>query len=331
MLYYITHRLFVMIPTLLIISALVFIIIQLPPGDYLSTTLAELEAQGEQGADQVAYYTQLYGLDKPAIGRYFDWLFGIFRGDLGHSFEYDLPVTQVVGDRMWLTFLISFSTILFVYIMAFPIGVYSAVRQYSIGDYSLTFIGFIGLAIPNFLLGLILLYLAKTWFGTDVGGLMDEVYQGVPMSWDKFVNILSHLWIPVVVVGTAGTASMIRRLRANLLDELNKQYFITAQAKGMSYRRALIKYPLRMALNPFIADIGNVLPEIVSGTVIVSIVLSLDTTGTMLYNALINQDTYLAGSFLLFVAVLTVMGTLVSDLALAVLDPRIRLTGGTVK
>ncbi len=331
MLYYITHRLFVMIPTLLIISALVFIIIQLPPGDYLSTTLAELEAQGEQGADQVAYYTQLYGLDKPAIGRYFDWLFGIFRGDLGHSFEYDLPVTQVVGDRMWLTFLISFSTILFVYIMAFPIGVYSAVRQYSIGDYSLTFIGFIGLAIPNFLLGLILLYLAKTWFGTDVGGLMDEAYQGVPMSWDKFVNILSHLWIPVVVVGTAGTASMIRRLRANLLDELNKQYFITAQAKGMSYRRALIKYPLRMALNPFIADIGNVLPEIVSGTVIVSIVLSLDTTGTMLYNALINQDTYLAGSFLLFVAVLTVMGTLVSDLALAVLDPRIRLTGGTVK
>ncbi len=331
MLHYIIRRLFVMIPTLFVISALVFVIIQLPPGDYLSTTLAELQAQGEQAEDQVAYYTKLYGLDKSGIERYFDWVGGMFVGDFGHSFEYDLPVTEVVGNRMFLTFLISFTTILFVYIVAFPIGVYSAVRQYSTGDYVLTFVGFIGLAVPNFLLGLILLYLAKTWFGTDVGGLMDEAYRGEPMSWDKFVNILEHLWIPVVVVGTAGTASMIRRLRANLLDELNKQYFVTAQAKGMSYRKALMKYPLRMSLNPFIADIGNVLPEIISGTVIVSIVLSLDTTGTMLYNALVNQDTYLAGSFLLFVAALTVIGTLVSDLALAALDPRIRLTGGAAK
>ncbi len=331
MLHYIINRLLVMIPTLFVISILVFVIIQLPPGDYLSTTLAELQAQGEQAEDQVEYYTKLYGLDKSNTARYFDWLFGMFKGDFGHSFEYDLPVTEVVGDRMLLTFLISFTTILFVYIVAFPIGVYSAVRQYSTGDYVLTFVGFIGLAVPNFLLGLILLYLAKTWFGTDVGGLMDEVYRDMPMTWDKFVNILSHLWIPVVVVGTAGTASMIRRLRANLLDELNKQYFVTAQAKGMSYRKALIKYPLRMSLNPFIADIGNVLPEVISGTVIVSIVLSLDTTGTMLYNALVNQDTYLAGSFLLFVATLTVIGTLVSDLALAALDPRIRLTGGAAK
>lgn len=331
MLAYISHRLLVMIPTLFIISGLVFLIIQLPPGDYLSTTIAELEAQGEQGADQIEYYTKLYGLDKPPLLRYFDWVAGILQGDFGHSFEYDLPVSQVIGDRMWLTFLISFSTILFVYVVAFPIGIYSAVRQYSAGDYVLTFVGFIGLAVPNFLLGLILLYLAKTWFGTDVGGLMDEAYRGAPMSWAKFVNILQHLWIPVVVVGTAGTASMIRRLRANLLDELNKPYFIAAQAKGLSYRQALVKYPLRMALNPFIADVGNFLPEVISGTVIVSIVLSLETTGTMLFNALVNQDTYLAGSFLLFVAMLTVLGTLASDLALAALDPRIRLTGKAVK
>ena len=209
--------------------------------------------------------------------------------------------------------------------MSFPIGVYSAVRQCSPGDYALTFLGFIGLATPNFLLALILMYLANTYFGTPIGGLMADEFKDAPMSWDKFVSILEHLWVPVIVIGTSGTAGMIRRLRANLLDELHKQYVTTAKAKGVPPKKTLIKYPLRMAINPFIADIGNVLPEIISGSAIVSVVLSLETTGPMLLRSLQSQDMYLAGSFLMFLAMLTVIGTLVSDLALAVLDPRIRL------
>ena len=324
---YIARRILVMIPTIAIISLLVFIIIQLPPGDFLSTTIAELQSQGESAEDKIEYYRELYGLDKNQVERYFSWVIGMLQGDFGHSFAYDLPVSEVVGDRMLLTFFVSFTTIIFVYIMAFPIGVYSAVKQYSPGDYGLTFIGFLGLATPNFLLALILLYFSKVWFDTDVGGLMDAKYLNAPWSWEKFVNILGHLWVPVVVIGTSGTASMIRRLRANLLDELHKQYVVTARAKGLSETKLITKYPLRMALNPFIADIGNLLPEVISGAAIVSVVLSLPTTGSMLLNALLEQDTYLAGSFLMFVAVLTVLGTLVSDIALAVLDPRIRLGG----
>lgn len=325
MIHYITHRLLVMIPTLFVVSALVFIIIELPPGDFLSTTIAELEAQGEAGEEQLAYYTKLYGLDQPAITRYFRWVGGMLEGDFGYSFEYQKPVREVVGDRMWLTVLISFTTLLFVYIVAFPIGIYSAVRQYSIGDYTLTFLGFLGLAVPNFLLALILMYFAKSWFGTEIGGLMDQHLIGEPWSWEKFRSVLAHLWVPVIVIGTSGTAGMIRRLRANLLDELHKQYYITAKAKGLHPLKALLKYPLRMSLNPFIADIGSVLPEIISGSAIVSVVLSLDTTGPLLLQALISQDTYLAGSFLMFLASLTVIGLLVSDLLLSLLDPRIRL------
>jgi peptide/nickel transport system permease protein len=247
------------------------------------------------------------------------------------SFTYQLPVSDVVGDRLWLTVVVSSVTIVFTWLIAFPIGIYSATHQYSWGDYGLTFLGLIGLAIPNFMMALILMYFANIWFGISIGHLMDQKYMAEPMSWDKAKSILAHLWIPVIIVGTGGTASMIRRLRANLLDELRKQYVTTARAKGMHPLKSLIKYPLRMALNFFISDIGSILPAIISGAEITAIVLSLETTGPMLIQALQSQDMYLAGSFLMFLAFLTVTGVLISDLALAVLDPRIRLQGRSTK
>ena len=232
---------------------------------------------------------------------------------------------------MLLTFLVNFTTILFIYVVAFPIGVYSATRQYSLGDYGFTLIGYLGLATPNFLLAMVLLYYANYYFGLSIGGLMDEQYLDQPWTWDKAMSVLDHMIIPVIVIGTSGTAAMIRRLRANLLDELQKQYVTTAKAKGVPRIRALVKYPVRMSLNPFIADIGNLLPDVISGSVIVSTVLSLPTAGPMLLEALRSQDQYLAGSFLLFLALLTVIGVFISDLLLAVLDPRIRLSGGATK
>lgn len=332
MLRYVIHRILVMVPTLLAISLITFVIIQLPPGDYLETYIAELQAQGEniQGA-KIEYLRRIYGLDQPWWQQYLVWLGGLFRGDFGYSFEYDLPVNAVVGDRIFLSFIVSFTTILFTWLVSFPIGVYSATHKYSAGDHALTFLGFLGLATPNFLLALVLLYFANVVFGTSIGGLMDPRYLDQPMSWGKFLSVLEHLWVPVVVIGTSGTAGMIRRLRANLLDELQKPYVVTAKAKGLPPFRALCKYPLRMALNPFIADIGNLLPSVISGAAVVSIVLSLPTTGPMLLRALQTQDMYLAGSFLMLLALLTVVGVLLSDLALAVLDPRIRLEGGQTR
>jgi peptide/nickel transport system permease protein len=329
---YLIRRLLVMVPTLLAISAIVFTIIQLPPGDYLSTLIAELQSQGETAnLERIAFLREQYGLDRTPVEQYFHWLFGLLHGDLGWSFEYNLPVNQVIGDRLALSFLIAFVTVLFTYAVAFPIGIYSATHQYSWGDYGLTLLGFLGLATPSFLLALVMLYLANVWFGTSVGGLMDPEYIDAPMSWGKFLSVLEHLWIPVVVIGTSGTAAMIRRLRANLLDELQKQYFTTAKAKGLPPRRALLKYPLRMSLNPFISDIGDLLPHMISGAAIVSVVMSLPTNGPMLLSALRSQDMYLAGSFLMIEAVLIVVGVFLSDLALAALDPRIRLHGGATK
>src|SRR5208282_3080148 len=280
---YLMQRLLIMIPTLLAISIVVFIIIELPPGDYLSSYMSELQSQGESVDPQkIQFLREQYGLDKPLVQQYFIWLSGMLQGDFGYSFEYNLPVTKVVGDRLWLTFIVSFTTILFVWVVSFPIGVYSATHQYSIGDYGLTFLGFIGLATPNFLLALVLLYVANSWFGVSVGGLMAEEYLDQPWSLGKVLSVFAHLWIPVIVIGAAGTAGMVRRLRANLLDELQKQYVVTGRAKGLPARRLLIKYPLRMALNPFVSDIGNLLPHVVSGATITSIVLSLPTTGPML-------------------------------------------------
>lgn len=318
-----------MIPTLLIISALVFTIIELPPGDYFESYVAELKAMGET-ADlaEIEVLKERYGFDQPIYKRYFHWLGGMMVGDFGYSFEYRLPVNEVVGERLWLTILVSVVTIIFTWMIAFPIGIYSATHQYSWGDYGLSFVGMIGIAVPNFILALVMMYFANIWFGTSIGHLMDQSYLNQPMSWEKFKSILEHLWIPVLIIGTAGTAGMVRRLRANLLDELKKQYVVTARAKGMGSTRLLMKYPLRMALNFFVSDIGSILPAVISGAEVTAIVLSLETTGPMLIKALQSQDMYLAGSFLMFLAFLTVIGVLVSDIALALLDPRIRFGAG---
>ena len=321
MLGYLVHRILIMIPTLVAISIIVFVIIQLPPGDYLTTYVAELQSQGEEvNQDKIAFLREQYGFGKPWWEQYAVWAVGMLHGDFGFSFEYNMPVTEVIGDVFWLSFLVALSTVIFTWIVSFPIGIYSATRQYSWGDYGLTFIGFLGLATPNFLLALVLLYFANVVFGTSVGGLMDAHYIDQPWSWGKFVSVLEHLWIPVIVIGTSGTAGMIRRLRANLLDELEKQYVVTGRAKGLPPMRAL-KYPLRMALNPFISDIGNLLPQVISGATIVAVVLSLPTTGPLLLRALQSQDMYLAGFLLMCLAVLTVIGVFISDIALAALDP----------
>ena len=329
---YIAHRILVMIPTLLAVSAIVFIIIQLPPGDFLDTLIAELEARGEAvDPGQIEALKLEYGLDKSQLEQYFTWLFGMLQGDFGWSFEHNRPVSELVGQRILLTFVVTFSTILFIWVVSFAIGTYVATRQYSIADNLATFIGYLGLATPNFLLALILLYLANQWFDLSIGGIMDDKYRNLPWTFDKIVSVLQHLWIPVIVIGTSGTAGMIRRLRANLLDELQKQYVVTGRAKGLHPRKLLWKYPLRVSLNPFIADIGSILPDVISGSAIVAVVLNLDITGRMLLDALRSQDMFLAGSFLMLLSLFVVIGTLLSDLALAALDPRIRFTGGTTR
>ena len=328
MLRYILWRLVMMIPTLILISILVFAIIELPPGDFFESYVQELKVLGEAAdLQEIEELRERYGFDDPLPIRYLHWVTGMLQGDFGYSFDYRLPVNEVVGDRLYLTILVSFLTIIFTWLIAFPIGIYSATHQYSWGDYGLTFLGLMGIAVPQFMLAIIMMYFANIWFGTSIGHLMDLQYLGQPMSWDKAKSIAEHLWIPVIIIGTGGTAAMIRRLRANLLDELRKQYVVTARAKGLSPNKVLMKYPLRMALNFFIADIGSLLPAIISGAEITAIVLSLETTGPMLIRALQAQDMYLAGSFLMFLAFLTVIGVLISDIALALLDPRIRLDG----
>ena len=329
MLSYIVKRFFYMIPTLVLTSILVFTLIELPPGDYLESYVAELLSAGETvDPKEIEYLRQEYGFDRPVWERYFKWASGMLVGDFGYSFEYQLPVNKVIGDRMFFTIIVTFFTIIFTWLVAFPIGIYSATHQYSWGDYGLTFLGLLGLATPNFLLALIMTYLANQWFGTSIGGLVDPEYIDKPFSWGKFLSVLEHIWIPVIVIGTSGTAAMVRRVRANLLDELRKPYVTTARAKGVPEFRSLMKYPFRMSLNFFIADIGGILPQVISGAEVVAIVLSLETTGPLLIAALQSQDMYLAGSFLMMLGFLTVIGVLISDIALAILDPRIRLQGG---
>jgi peptide/nickel transport system permease protein len=337
MIRFLLRRILTMTVTLLIISALVFFIIKLPPGDFLTNQIAELRAQGESASVAKAeFLIRQYGLDKPAWQQYLVWIgvmpgpngfSGLLQGDWGWSFEYDKPVVDVVGDALWLTLLVNLAVVIFIHLIAIPIAIYSATRQYSIGDYIATFIGYIGLATPSFLLALILLYYMNRWFGISIGGLYDPQYAGEPWTWAKIQSLLSHLVVPTVVIGLGGTAAMIRRMRANLLDELGKQYYVTAKAKGLGPTKALLKYPFRMSLNPFIADIGNLLPQLVSGSVLVSLVLSLPTVGPILLSALKSQDQFLAGFILMFVALLTVVGMLVSDILLAWLDPRIRMGG----
>ena len=337
MISFLARRVATMAVTLAIISALVFFIIKLPPGDFLTNQIAELRAQGEAAsAAKAEFLIKQYGLDLPVWQQYLVWIgvwpgsngfSGLIQGDWGWSFEFDKPVTEVVGDALWLTLLINLVVVVFVHLLSIPIAIYSATRQYSVGDYIATFIGYIGLATPSFLLALILLYYTNRWFGVSIGGLYDAKFSGQPWTMAKVSSLLSHLVVPTLVIGLGGTAAMIRRMRANLLDELGKQYYVTAKAKGVPPTRALLKYPFRMSLNPFIADIGNLLPHLVSGSVLVSLVLSLPTVGPILLAALKSQDQFLAGFILMFVAALTVVGMLISDLLLAWLDPRIRLGG----
>ena len=332
MLRFIVRRVLLMIPTLFIISALVYFIIDLPPGDCVTAQVDELLSRGDPDALRRAEELRhLYGLNEPLWQRYLEWVAGVFRWDFGLSCQDTVPVADLIGERMALTLIMESSTIAFIWIVSFVIGVYAATHQYKLGDYVASFIGFIGLSIPNFLLALVLLYVGKVYFGLSIGGLMDPEYIDQPMSWGKTWSVMQHLVIPVIVIGMSGTAGMIRRLRANLLDELQKQYVVTGRAKGLPPLRLLIKYPLRHAINPFVADIGGLLPDVISGSVIVSVVLSLPTTGPMLLGALKTQDVNLASTFLLFVAALTVVGMLISDLALAALDPRIRFGAASEK
>lgn len=319
-----------MVATVMAISVVAFAIIQLPPGDYLTALQAQLAAQGDSiDRSQLAALEARYGLNDPIYVQYLKWIGGIlFNGDFGQSFQWNRPVVELLEQRLPLTIAISISTLLFTWIVAFPIGIYSAVRQYSVGDYIATTVGFLGLAIPNFLLALILMFIGFQVFGADVGGLFSPAYAEANWNLGKFLDMMSHLWVPIVVLGTAGTAGLVRILRANLLDELHKPYVIAARARGAHERRLLMKYPLRVALIPFISTVGWVLPALVSGEVIVAQVLSLPTTGPLLLDSLMSQDMYLAGSIIFIVSVLTVIGTAVSDLLLAWVDPRVRYRNG---
>ncbi len=268
----------------------------------------------------------LTGWGSPCTCSILKWITGVLHGDFGQSFTWHVSVSSLIWDRVWLTILVSFVTLMFTWIVAFPIGIYSAVRQYSILDYVFTFIGFIGVAVPSFLLALVLMVFAFAQFNMSVGGLFSPGFEDAPWSWVKFGDLLKHMWIPVIVLGLSGTASLIRIMRANLLDELNKAYVVTARAKGQSEYKLLMRYPVRAALNPFVSTLGWTIPHLVSGSTIVAVVLNLPLTGPMMLQALVSQDMYLAGSFILILSVLTVIGTLISDILLAWLDPRIRLS-----
>ena len=323
---YIIRRIFYMAILLVLVSITSFLIIQLPPGDWLDSYILILESQGEEVDEQLlSSLRETYGLNLPVHRQYFKWIFRFFQGDWGRSFSYNMPVRTLVMSRLPMTLVINILSLLFVYAVAVPIGIYSATHQYSLTDYGFTFLGFIGLATPNFLLALVLMVIFIRKFGMNVGGLFSPEFMGAPMSFAKLGDFLLHLPIPIIVVGTAGTAGMIRVMRGMLLDELQKQYVITARAKGVKERTLLFKYPVRVAINPVVSTIGWTLPSIVSGSTITSIVLSLPTTGPLLYEALSSQDMYLAGSITMFLCFLTVLGTLISDFLLILVDPRIRM------
>ena len=323
---YITRRLLNMLITLALISIISFAIIQLPPGDYLTSYIAQLRAAGEEVNEELIESLRMqYGLGKTPVQQYFKWVWNFVQGNMGQSFIYDRPVNDLIWERLGLTFMIATASLVFTWLLALPIGIYSAVRQYSFGDYLFTFLSFIGLAIPNFMLALALMFTSFKWLGLDVGGLFSVEYESAPWSIAKFVDLLEHLWVPTVVLGTAGTAALVRIMRANLLDELRKLYVITARAKGVAEGRLIIKYPVRIALNPFISSVGWILPTLISGATITAIVLNLPTTGPMLVDALLQQDMFLAGSFIMMLSTLTVIGMLISDVMLVLADPRIRI------
>ncbi|QFT58804.1 Glutathione transport system permease protein GsiC [Sulfitobacter sp. THAF37] len=331
---YAVYRFITMLLTLWVVSILVFVIINLPPGDYLSNQIAELRATGQaEGVAKAEFLRTEYALDRPLWEQYLIWVgfapgpngfSGLIQGNFGWSFEFDRPVSEIVGDALWLTVLVNLAAVLFVYVVALPLGVLAAAKAETWADYTAGFAGYLGLATPNFLLALILFYYGHKYFDIPIGGLMDPTFEGEPLSWAKVKSIAIHLIVPTFVIGTSGAAAMMQRLRANMLDELSKPYVETARAKGLAPTRLLAKYPLRMAFNPFVADIGNLLPAMVSGSVLVSVVLALPTIGPALLAALKSQDQFLAAFVLMFVALLTLVGTMISDMLLVLLDPRIR-------
>ena len=327
MLKFIVKRLFWMLPFLIAISFLSFVLIQLPPGDFVTSYIATLAASNEViDRNTAADLRSRFGLDQPMIVQYWKWLSNILlHGDFGLSFEWQQPVGDLIWERMALTLVLTFSALLVTWGIALPVGMFSAVKKYSITDYLVTGLSFLGLAIPSFLLALVLMYIAAIEFGQDVGGLFSEQYLTAPWSIAKTIDLLHHLWIPVAILAVSGTASLIRVMRANMLDELHKPYVTTARAKGLSEFTLLVKYPMRLALNPFISTIAWLLPNLVSGSIIVAIVLSLPTAGPLLLQSLLSQDMYLAGAFILLICALTVFGSLISDILLALVDPRIRL------
>ena len=325
MLGYIVRRFFLAILTVWAVSVLSFVIIQLPPGDYVTSYIATLAASGNLVSEQEAENMRIqYGLKQPMYIQYLKWMRLVSQGNFGIAMEWRLPVIQVIGDRLTLTIIVSLAAILFTWAVALPIGIFSAVRQYSLCDYIFTFIGFLGLATPGFMLALLVMYLSYTLFNANIGGLFSPAYLEAPWSLDRLRDLIKHLPVPAVVLGLAGTAQLIRIMRANLLDELGKPYVMTARARGLSEARLILKYPVRVALNPFASTIGYLLPQVVSGSIIVSLVLSLPTVGPLLLKALVAQDMFLAGTIVLLLGVLTVLGTFLSDLLLMWIDPRIR-------
>jgi peptide/nickel transport system permease protein len=325
MLGYLIRRLLLAAVTIWAITVVTFVIIQLPPGDFVDAYVAQSAAMGSAiTMEEAAALRQAYGLDEPLLVQYVKWVSLIARGEFGVSFEFGRPVVEVIGDRLWLTILLSIGAIIVTWGIALPIGIYSAVRQYSWGDYFFTFVGFIGLAVPNFLLALIVMYLAFRWFGLNVGGLFSADFELAPWSAAKVWDLTKHLPLPVLILALSGTAQLVRIMRANLLDELRRPYVVTARAKGLPERRVILKYPVRAALNPFASTIGYLLPFVVSGSIIVSVVLSLPTVGPLLLRSLVSQDMLLASSIILLLGVLTVVGTFLSDLLLMWIDPKIR-------
>jgi peptide/nickel transport system permease protein len=328
MLMYLLKRVLFMIPTLAIISVISFVIIQLPPGDFLTSYVAQLRMEGEDiDAEEIAALEQRYGLGQPIYVQYYKWITGIlFRGDWGQSMEWQKPVRELIWERMALTVVLSASTMLFSWMVSIPLGVFSATHQYTLADYFLTMLSFLGVGTPGFLIALLVMWFAMSQLNMNVGGLFSEQYILAPWSWAKIVDMLKHIWIPIVVLALGSTAGLMRTTRANLLDELNKPYVETARAKGVAERTLIWKYPVRVAMNPFFSTVGWSLANLISGSTLVSVVLSLQTTGPMMLRALTSQDMYLAGSFILLLSTLTVIGTLLSDMLLAWVDPRIRLT-----
>jgi peptide/nickel transport system permease protein len=327
MLGFILKRVLYMIPTLFGMSLVSFFIIQLPPGDFLTSLISAIADSGQSlDSATVAKLTAQYGLDQPFYVQYWKWISGIlFRGDFGWSFDWGQPVSRLIWDRMGITLFVSVLSLILIWAVALPIGIYSAVKRYSVGDHIFTLLGFVGLAIPTFIMALVLMYVSYKFLGQNVGGLFSPEYQDAPWSLAKLWDLCLHLWIPIVVIATNSTAVLIRVMRANLSDELNKPYVVTARAKGLKEFTLIMRYPVRIALNPFISTIGWVLPALISGVTITAIVLNLPMAGPLLLRALVSQDMYLAGAFILLMSVLTLVGMLISDILLAVLDPRIRL------